>query len=90
MEHAKVGIQDGVSSIRNWRDASELTAAAVAVKNVKIGIQIIFVFYFEYLLQQILYNKSLKAVDTIGNCLRLAFIVGVSQHIHKITNLWKF
>ena len=34
--------------------------------------------------------SSLKAVDTIGNCQRLAFTVGVSQHMHKITNLWKF
>ena len=32
----------------------------------------------------------LKAVDTIGNCQRLAFVVGVSQHMHKITHLWKF
>ena len=32
----------------------------------------------------------LKAVDTIGSCQRLAFTVGVSQHMHKITNLWKF
>ena len=32
----------------------------------------------------------LKAVDTIGNCQRLAFTVDVSQHMHKITNLWKF
>ena len=29
----------------------------------------------------------LKAVDTIGNCQRLAFTVSVSQHMHKITNL---
>ena len=35
-------------------------------------------------------NHSLKAVDTIGNCQRLACTVGVSQHMHKITNLWKF
>ena len=34
-------------------------------------------------------GNSLKAVDTIGNCQRLAFTV-VSQHMHKITNLWKF
>ena len=34
--------------------------------------------------------QCLKAVDTIGNCQRLAFTVGVSQHMHKITNLWKF
>ena len=33
---------------------------------------------------------SIKTVDTIGNCQRLAFNVGVSQHMHKITNLWKF
>ena len=29
----------------------------------------------------------LKAVDTVGNCQRLAFTVGVSQLMHKITNL---
>ena len=34
--------------------------------------------------------SCLKAVDTIGNCQRLAFTVGVSQHMHKITTLWKF
>ena len=32
----------------------------------------------------------LKAVDTIGNCQRLAFTVCVPQYMHKITNLWKF
>ena len=32
-------------------------------------------------------SQQLKAVDTIGNCQRLAFTVGVSQHMHKITNL---
>ena len=35
-------------------------------------------------------NNKLKTVDTIGNCKRLAFTVGVSQYMHKITNLWKF
>ena len=35
-------------------------------------------------------KQYLKAVYTIGNCQRLAFTVGVSQHRHKITNLWKF
>ena len=34
-------------------------------------------------------NCILKAVGTIGNCQRLAFTVGTSQHMHKITNLWK-
>ena len=28
-------------------------------------------------------QDELKAVDTIGSCQRLAFTVGVSQHIHK-------
>ena len=36
------------------------------------------------------WNGHFKAVDTIGNCQRLAFTVGVSQHMHKIKNLWKF
>ena len=30
----------------------------------------------------------LKAVDTIGNCQKLVFTLGVSHHMHKITNLW--
>jgi hypothetical protein len=33
---------------------------------------------------------SLKTMDTIGNCQRLVFSLAVSQHMHKITNLWKF
>ena len=34
---------------------------------------------------------NLKPVDTIGNnCQRPVFSLCVSQHIHKITNLWKF
>ena len=33
---------------------------------------------------------SLKTLDTIGNnCQRLVCSLGVSQHMHKITNLWK-
>ena len=31
--------------------------------------------------------RNLKAVDTIGDCQSLAFTVGGSQHMHKITNL---
>ena len=34
-------------------------------------------------------KRCLKTVDTIGNCQRLVFTVGVSQHMHKIINLWK-
>ena len=29
-------------------------------------------------------------MDTIGNCQRPVFPLGVSQHMHKITKLWKF
>ena len=32
----------------------------------------------------------LKTLDNIGNCQRPVFLLGVSQHMHKITNLWKF
>ena len=32
----------------------------------------------------------LKTVDTIDNCQRSVFSFSVSQHMHKITNLWKF
>ena len=32
----------------------------------------------------------LQTLDAIGNCQRLVFTVGVSQHMHQITNLWNF
>ena len=36
-------------------------------------------------------SKWLKALDTFGNnCQRPVFSLCVSQHMHKITNLWKF
>ena len=35
-------------------------------------------------------DNSLKSLDTFGNCQRPVFSLGVSQHIHTITNLWKF
>ena len=47
------------------------------------------VFFFRnwmFIFTNIIY---LQAVDTIGNCQRLAFTVGVSQHMNKTTNLWK-
>ena len=31
-----------------------------------------------------------KGRYTIGSCQRPVFSLGVSQHIHKLTNLWKF
>ena len=36
------------------------------------------------------WGLHLKGRYTIGNCQRPVFSLGVSQHIHKITNLWKF
>ena len=35
-------------------------------------------------------SSTLKPVDTIGNCQRPVFSFAISQHMHKITNLWKF
>ena len=32
-------------------------------------------------------STLLKTVDTIGNSQRLVFSLGVSQHMHKLTNL---
>ena len=48
--------------------------------------------YFESFLNFVLnyFIVPLKTLDTIGNCQRLAFTVGVSQHMHKLTNLRKF
>ena len=36
------------------------------------------------------YAPGLKGRYTIGNCQRPVFSLGVSQHKHKITSLWKF
>ena len=36
------------------------------------------------------YLVLLKALNMIGGCQRPVFSLGVSQHMHKITNLWKF
>ena len=35
-------------------------------------------------------HLGLKTLDTIGNCQRPVFSLGVSQHMHKITNLGQF
>ena len=50
------------------------------VKKKTVKIPILYISYKVFYL-------GLKAVDTIGNCQSLAFTVGVSQHMHKITNL---
>ena len=47
-------------------------------------------FYFVSLGLLFFCTARLKAVDTIGNCQRPVFSLGVSQHMHTITNLWKF
>ena len=33
------------------------------------------------------FSTHLKTLDTIGSCQRSVFSLGVSQHMHKITNL---
>ena len=38
-----------------------------------------------------LFSSQLKTMDTIGNCQRLVFSLGLGYlNMHKITNLWKF
>ena len=49
------------------------------------------IFYVCFFNLKICFFFSLKTLDTIGNCQRLVFTFGVSEHnMHKITNLWKF
>ena len=49
----------------------------------------------EYLMRKLFGYRAiakgcpLKTVDTIGNCQRPVFSLGVSQHMHKITYLGK-
>ena len=49
------------------------------------------VFHISVLLQSyytnIFMNELLKTVDTIGNCQRLVFTIGVAQHMHEMTSL---
>ena len=35
-------------------------------------------------------RDALETLDTFGNYQKPVFSLGVSQHMHKITNLWKF
>ena len=52
-----------------------------------------YVTKWEYWSLTINYQRCpapLKKLDTIGNCQRPGFSLGVSHHMHKITNLWKF
>ena len=46
----------------------------------------VFIFYQNSLNKGIfVVNLLLKTLDTIGNCQRPVFSLGVSQHMHKIT-----
>ena len=36
------------------------------------------------------FRAVLKTLETNGKCQRVVSTVGVSQHMHKITNLWRF
>ena len=36
------------------------------------------------------FKTFLKALDTFGNCQNPVLSLGVSLHMHKMTNLWKF
>ena len=33
---------------------------------------------------------AFKALNTFGSCQRQVFSLGISQYMHKVTNLWKF
>ena len=47
----------------------------------------LLIFYFVW---DVTCMPSLNTLDTIGNCQRPVFSLGVAQHMHKQTNLWKF
>ena len=53
-----------------------ITSVSKALFNHKRSIKIIY--------------EHLKTLDTIGNFQRPVFSLGESQHMHKITNLWRF
>ena len=42
---------------------------------------------YEYANHLVCITCVLKTVDTIGNCQNPVFSLGVSQHMHKVTNL---
>ena len=51
---------------------------------------IVFVLMIWPVHEHYVYKNQLKGRYTFGNCQRPVFSLGVSQHKHKITNLWKF
>ena len=56
--------------------------ALIHTNNINFDTAIACLLIFEW--------KWLKTLDPIGNCQRPVFLPGVSQHMHKITNLWTF
>ena len=44
--------------------------------------------FFVVPIKHFLFVCGLKTLDTIGNCQRSVFSLCVSQHMHKISNLW--
>ena len=55
------------------------------------GCQMLKMFFLKmYVILLMTGCQVLKTLDTYGNCQRPLFSLGVSQHMHKITNLRKF
>ena len=56
-----------------------------------VAVRVLFYITWEPQMEAVLNGSpNLKTRDTIGNSQRLVFSLGVSQHMHKITKLWKF
>ena len=69
-----------------------ITAAKFVIDKLSfftVGFSLFILCHFLFIF---LRNKSLflKPVDTIGKCHRPVFSLAVSQHMHKIKNMWKF
>ena len=56
----------------------------IHVKYKSLGIN---AFYWQVICIHLssIWKKTLKTLDTIGNCLRSVFSLGVTRHMHKIT-----
>ena len=66
-----------IKIVMKWEDEQTHIKTPLSWKLICVFLDNCYTFYMFYL----------KTVDTIGNCQRLAFTVGVSHHMHKITNL---
>ena len=83
--------------LQNWSSAVQRLNSNAVTINVYLNAGIVMVMKTAMMVRMKLpvqvrsiWFYSFKTLDTVGNCQRPTFSLCVSQHVHKITYLWKF